>query len=110
MEEDHAFLPDNAALLVAHVVDLVEDDPLDFAHDLAAAVEHVPQDFRRHDQARCARVDRHVTGHQTNVAELLVELSVLLVRQRLDRRRVYDTLAVSERHSNSVLGNNGLSG
>ncbi len=38
-----------------------------------------------HDQHGRARVDRHVARHQTDVLELLVQLAVLLIAERLDR-------------------------
>jgi hypothetical protein len=39
-QQDDRLLPDNAPFLVSHVVDLVEDDPADFASDFRSAVEH----------------------------------------------------------------------
>ncbi len=96
-------------LLVPHVVDFVEDEPLDLAHNLRAAVQHRPQNLRRHDEARRVRVDSDVAGHQANVAELLEQVAVLLVGQRLDRRRVNNALLVAQGHRDRVLCDDGLS-
>ena len=91
-EQDDRLLPHHAALLVPHVVDLVEDDPADLAHDLAAAVQHRPEDLRGHDEAGGGGVDGHVPRHQTHVRKLLVKFPVLLVTERLDGSRVDNTL------------------
>lgn len=45
-QQDDRLLPDDAALLVAHVVDLVEDDPGHLAHHLRAAVQHRAQNLQ----------------------------------------------------------------
>ncbi len=39
-KQDNRFLPNHTALLVAHVVDLIEYDLGDFTDDLGAKVEH----------------------------------------------------------------------
>jgi hypothetical protein len=83
-QQDDRLLPHHAALLVPHVVDLVEDNPAHLPHDLAPAVQHRPQDLRRHDEAGGGGIDRHVAGHEANVGELLEELSIFLVAERLD--------------------------
>ena len=76
-KQDDGLLPDDAALLVSHVVDLVEDDPADLAGDLRSSVEHGPQDLGRHDEAGGRRVDGHVPGDEADVGKLFVELAVL---------------------------------
>eukprot|EP00982_Pelagococcus_subviridis_P016417 31477-Pelagococcus_subviridis.AAC.9 len=108
-----ALLPHDASLFIPHVVHLVEDDPLDLSHDLAPAVQHPAQDFRRHHDARRVFVDAHVARHETHLragvaAKLLRELSELLVRQRLDRGGVYNPLLVPERHRDGVFRDDGL--
>ena len=80
-QQDDGLLPDDAALLVPHVVDLVKDDPADLPHDLGATVQHGPQDLRRHDQAGRARVDGHVTRNQADVGKLFVKFSILKLYQ-----------------------------
>lgn len=44
-QKDDGLLPDHTTFLVSHVVNLVEDDPRDFAHNLGASVEHGPQNL-----------------------------------------------------------------
>lgn len=39
-QQDDRLFPHDTALLVAHVVNLIKDDPRDLAHDLRAAVQH----------------------------------------------------------------------
>ena len=46
-------------------------------------VQHGPQDLGGHDDAGGVGIDGHVARHQAHVAELLGELPVLLVAQRL---------------------------
>jgi len=109
-QKNDRLFPHDAALLVAHVVDLVKDDPRDFAHNLRAAVQHGAQNLGRHHQARRTGIDRHVTRHQADIVELGGKLTVLLVRQGLDGRRVHDSLAIAQRLRNRVLGHNRLTG
>ena len=71
----------------AHAAHLVEDDPLDLAHDLRAAVEHRAENLGGHHEARGVDVDGHVARHQPHVAKLLLELAVLLIRERLRAER-----------------------
>ncbi|RNA03704.1 hypothetical protein BpHYR1_004542 [Brachionus plicatilis] len=97
VQQNNCFFPDDAAFLVAHVVDFVEDDPGDLARYLRAAT-------------RGRRVDGHVAGHQTNVLELFEKLAILLVAEGLDRRGVDDALLVFERHGDHVLGHHCLAG
>ncbi len=55
-----------------------------------------------HDEAGRRRVDGHVARHEPDVSELLEQLAVLLVAQRLDRRRVDDALLVTQGHRDRV--------
>ena len=87
---------------------LVEDHPLNFPDNLAASVDHVPQNLGRHHQASGILVNSHVTSHQTDVIELVLELSVLLVGKSLDRGCVYHSAVPLERIGNSVLRNRRL--
>uniref|UniRef100_A0A8W7PKD9 Uncharacterized protein n=1 Tax=Anopheles coluzzii TaxID=1518534 RepID=A0A8W7PKD9_ANOCL len=91
-------------------MDFVEYHPTDLAHNLRPTVQHVAQNFRRHDQARGARIDRHVARHQTDVLELFVKLAILLVGKGLDRGGVDDALLVRERFRDRVLGHHRLAG
>eukprot|EP00982_Pelagococcus_subviridis_P016004 31443-Pelagococcus_subviridis.AAC.5 len=102
------FFPDDSSLWIAHVMNLVEDHPPHLAHDLAALVQHRPQNLGRHHEARRVRVDRRVPGHQPHVRELVAEFSKFLIRQRLERGRVHDPLAIPQRHRDRVLRDDGL--
>lgn len=96
-QHNDGFLPDHSSLLVPHVVHLIEYDPFYFSHDLAASVNHVPQDLGRHDQACRILVNRHIACNQTHIPELILQLSVLLIRQCLDRRSVDHSASVLQR-------------
>lgn len=50
LQENNGFFPNNTSLSVPHVMDFVEDDPLDFPNDLTAPIDHVPKNFSGHDQ------------------------------------------------------------
>ena len=82
-QQNDRLLPHHAPLLVPHVVDLVKDDPAHLAHDLAAPVQHGPENLGGHDETRRARVDCDVARHQANIRKFLVKLSVFLVAQSL---------------------------
>ncbi|GIX63248.1 uncharacterized protein BcabD6B2_26830 [Babesia caballi] len=102
-DQDDGLLPDDAPLGVAHVVHLVEDHPLHLLHDFAPPVEHRPEDLRRHHHDGGVRVERHVPRHEPDVHELVAQVAVLLVAQRLDRARVYDPPLVPQPHGDCVL-------
>ena len=51
-----------------HVMDLVEDHPLDLAHELMPAVEHVAQDLGRHYKARGVDIHVDIARHQPDIA------------------------------------------
>jgi hypothetical protein len=77
---------------------LVEDDPLNIAHNVAPAVQHAAQDLGGHNEAGGVGVDGHVPGHEAHVSELLLEVAELLVAQRLDGRCVDDSLTCGRCH------------
>lgn len=91
-------------------MNFIENDPSHFLENLGASVEHSAENLGGHDEARGIRAERDVAGHQADVLELLAELSVLLVAQRLQWRGVDDSLAVAEGHGNGVLGDGGFAG
>ena len=39
-KEDDSFFPNNTTFFVTHVVNLIEDNPSDLAHDLGTMIEH----------------------------------------------------------------------
>ena len=55
-----------------------------------------------HNQCTCCRVNGDITGHQSNILELLKQLTVLLVAERLDWRRVDHSLFIPQWHGHSV--------
>ena len=91
-QHDNGLLPDHASLFVAHVVDLVEDDPSHFSGDLAAVVKHASEDLSGHDKARCTFIDGNITCHEADIFKLFLKLTILLVAKSLDRRCVNDAL------------------
>eukprot|EP00968_Pinguiococcus_pyrenoidosus_P024580 scaffold4850_cov213-Pinguiococcus_pyrenoidosus.AAC.14 len=107
-QQDDAFLPDDPARFVPHVVHFVVDHPGHFAHELGAAIEHASQDLRGHDEALRIRVDADIACHEPDVLELRLHVPELLVAQRLDRRRVHHSLAIAKTLGNRILGHHGL--
>lgn len=91
-------------------MNFVKDDPGDFTHDFGSTIQHGSQNLCRHDQARRAGVDGHISCHQTNIAKLLQKLSILLVTQGFDGTGVDDTLLSSKGGSDSKLGDDGFTG
>ena len=73
-------------------------------------VDHVAQHLGCHDDDRCLTVDGVVPCQQADPvgAVLAPEVSVLLVRQGLDRRRVEHLRAFSEGEVDRVLGDDRL--
>ena len=109
-EVDNDLLPDWPTVCVLQIVDFVEHDHGKVA-EVTTGIDHVAQHFGRHHHNRCVTVDRVVTRQQANLLGTvnLDEVSVLLVRERLDRCGVECPLAVAEGGFDSVLGNHGLS-
>ena len=89
---------------------LVEYHPTNFSHNFRSSVQHRSQNFRGHNQTRCCGIDRNITGHQANVTEILLKLSVFLIAERLDRACVDDPLIVFQTLCNSVFCDHRLSG
>lgn len=69
-------------------MNLVEDHPLQLADHLRPVVDHGAQNFRSHNQTKRVRVQLNVTSHQPDVVERQLKVAKLLIRQRLNRRRV----------------------
>ena len=78
-EQDDNLFPNDSPLAVVDVVNLVKNDILEIADDVAAIVQHRPQDLRRHDQTRGGRVDLDITSDEADVVEGLLEIPELLV-------------------------------
>mmetsp|Transcript_14784 Transcript_14784/g.22925 ORF Transcript_14784/g.22925 Transcript_14784/m.22925 type:complete len:247 (-) Transcript_14784:6-746(-) len=91
-------------------MDLVEDDPSHLTSDLTSVVKHRPQDLGGHDDTRGRLVDGDIACHEPHIAELSLQFSKLLVAERLNGRRVYDTLVVLQTLSDGVLCHCCLSG
>ena len=107
--DDHLF-PHRAAGRVLEVVHLVEDRVAQALEGRRTGVDHVAQHFGRHDHDRRVAVDRVVAGEQADVGRAVDahEVAVLLIRQRLQRRRVEGLAARLERRRDRVLGDERL--
>ena len=75
---------------VVHIVDLVKDNKLDVTNKVSALVKHASQNLRGHDEAIGFWIDLDVSRQYAyrGGAKRLLEVAVLLVRERLDRRSV----------------------
>lgn len=51
------------ASYIPHVVYLVVDHPCNLSHHFAPPIEHRPEDFRCHDEARGAGIDGDIARH-----------------------------------------------
>ena len=102
--DDH-LLPDGATAAVGEVVHLVHHDEAEPVQGARARVEHVAQHLGGHDDDRRLAVDGVVTGQQPHLVGAVAghEVGVLLVRQRLDRRRVERLAALRERQVDGEL-------
>mmetsp|Transcript_106651 Transcript_106651/g.306834 ORF Transcript_106651/g.306834 Transcript_106651/m.306834 type:complete len:360 (-) Transcript_106651:293-1372(-) len=109
-QQDNGLLPDHPSVSVSHVVDLIEDHPSHLPADVRTPVQHGPQDLGGHDHARRVRVDRDVAGHQPDILELVLQVPVLLVAQRLDRGGIDNPLLVPQSHGDGILRDHGLAG
>ena len=79
-----------AHLRVVDIMHFVEDDELDIPYQVRALVEHAAQNLRGHDEAVGFWIDLDVSRQYAyrGGAKRLLEVAVLLVRERLDRRSV----------------------
>ncbi len=95
--DDHLF-PYGAAEPVGEVVHLVHDHVAQADEGLRARVQHVPQHLGGHHDHRGVGVDAVVAGQQADLvaAVTAAQVGVLLVRQRLDGRRVEALLALQQ--------------
>ena len=93
-------LPDAATVGVLNEVDLVEHHRVQPLEEIGSRQQHVAQHFGRHDHDRRSRAQGGVTGEEADMFLAVGggELPVLLVRQRLERRRV-ERLAVGRQGS-----------
>lgn len=51
-------------------MNFIVDHVGELAHQLAPAIEHAAQDFRRHDQDGRLRINSNVTRHESHVTKL----------------------------------------
>ena len=107
---DDDLLPDRAAREVVDVVHLVEHHKADEVEATRVFVDEVAQNLGGHHDDGGVVVDRVLAGDKADhlFAVCADEIVVLLVAQRLQRRRVEDFRAVSERSEDCVLGDDGL--
>ncbi len=109
-EVDDDLLPHRAAVRVLQEVDLVEHDEAEVVERRRPGVDHVAQHLGRHHDDRRVAVDGVVAGEQADAADAvaLAQVAELLVRQRLERRRVERPPAVAAGRLDAVLGDHGL--
>ena len=109
---DDDLFPNRTAKPVGEVMHLVHHHIAEAAQRRRLRVNHVPQHLGgHHDDGRVA-VDRVVSGEQPD-RDLPVpgdEIVVLLIRQRLDRRRVEALLPDGQREVHRKLADNRLAG
>ncbi len=112
-EVDDDLLPHRPAEAVGEVVHLVHDHVRESVEQRRVGVEHVAQHLGRHHDDACTRVHVRVAREQADCvgAPDVDELLVLLVRQRLDRRRVEDLrIGLLHREEHRELGDDRLAG
>ncbi len=109
-EVDDHFLPDGPAEPVGEVVDLVHHDVAEAEQRLRARVQHVAEHLGGHHDHRRLGVDAVVARQQAHLVGTVAldEVGVLLVRQRLDRRRVEALAALLEGQVHGELADDGL--
>ena len=78
-QEDDGLFPDDTSDFVSEIMNLVEDDPAYFTHDLGPPIQHGPQNFGCHDQTGGCGVDCNISGHEANITKFGLELSVFLI-------------------------------
>ncbi len=107
--DDH-LLPDGAAVGVLKEMHFVEDDDTEVVEGGRPRVDHVAQHLRRHHDRRGITVDGVVAGQQPDFAGAIAvgEVAELLVRERLQRRRVKRPSAAPAHHLDAVLGDDRL--
>ncbi len=107
---DHHLLPDRAPIGILEEVHFVEHDETEVVQEPRAAVDHVAQDLGGHHDDGGVTVDRVVPGQQAHVVLAVHgdEVTELLVRERLDRRRVERPLPREASEVDAVLRHDGL--
>ena len=107
--QDH-LLPHRAAEPVGEVVHLVHHHEAEVVQLPAARVDHVAQHLGGHHHHLRVAVDGGVAGEQPDggLPVPLDEVGVLLVGQRLDRRRVEALAALGQREVHRELADHGL--
>ncbi len=108
--QDYHLLPHRPPIGILEVVDLVQHDQAQALQLGGAGEEHVAQDLGRHHDHRRVGPVRDVTGEQPHrVGPVhLGQLRVLLVGQRLERRRVKGALTPGPGARHGVVGHDGL--
>ena len=109
--DDHLF-PDPATHPVSEVVHLVHDHVSQTGQRRRRGVQHVAQYLGGHDDDRRFAVDRVVPRQQADLFRSVAtyQVGVLLVRQRLDRRRVEALAALGQCEVDGELANDRLAG
>src|SRR5919106_1734726 len=109
---DQDLLPYGAAVRVLEVVHLVHHHRDQAVQRVASLVQHVPQHLGGHDDDGRLTVDRVVPGEQAHLRGAVSgdQVAELLVRERLQRRRVEALALFLECALDRVLGDDRLAG
>ena len=108
------FLPHGAPLGIIHVVALIEHHGFHPFQGILTVfdlrIKHVAEDLGGHHHDRGFAVGGEIPRHQAHAigAELLAEIPQFLVRQRLQRGGVKNTLAMGQGAMDGVLANQGF--
>ncbi|CAM5778486.1 hypothetical protein CPER28S_00197 [Cellulomonas persica] len=107
---DDDLFPHRTPEPVGEVVHLVHHDEAQPGQRARPRVEHVAQDLGRHDDDRGLGVHRRVAREQPHLVRAVAadQVGVLLVGQRLDRRRVERLAARDEREVHGELADDRL--
>ena len=107
--DDH-FLPDGAAEPIGQVMHLIHHDEPKIAERAGPGVDHVAQHLGGHDDHRRLGIDRCVAGQQTDLSRTVPahQIGVLLVRERLDGRRIETLAALRQRQEDGELSDDRL--
>ena len=67
-------------LSVIDIMDFIKYDPLGVSNQSGTAVQHGPQNFRRHNKTVGVGVNLNITSDEPNTLKPLLKLAKLLIR------------------------------
>lgn len=95
IEENHSFFPNNTSFLISHIMDFIKNNPSDFSSDFRTSIKHGSKNFSGHNQATSSLINTNITSNQTDILEFLLQFSVFLIGQGLNRRCINNLLLIS---------------